>query len=373
MTIEFHCPHCSKLLKTPDDKAGVKANCPGCGQIVTIPIPDPQIETAQADPSFGAVTDVAGASPPAPDRGEADEGEIVDADQQHDMKPCPMCGAAIKKAAIRCRYCGETLVHERTTQVWEPTRIDAGDILHVAWETYKDQLGILIGAFAIWLGIYIAMSIVNQVLQGVIAFAFVGAGGAGGGGNPLALGFAVLGVTFFLIFFVNIPILIYLEAGMTLLWLRVARGERAEVTEMFQGGRFFWRLLGVTLIFSLLAIVAYFVVLLPGIVMKDPTWSIVAAIPVLLFWLVLALRFWAVSYVIVDRDAGIFEALQDCGRATANNYLAVVGLALAGIGLNLLGLLACGIGMLFTMPFIRLIFAVAYCGMTGQLTLRRRE
>src|SRR5262245_21753461 len=37
VTIEFHCPTCQKLLRTADDKAGVRARCPGCGEVVTVP------------------------------------------------------------------------------------------------------------------------------------------------------------------------------------------------------------------------------------------------------------------------------------------------------------------------------------------------
>ncbi|MGH7200272.1 MAG: hypothetical protein ACREJB_06680, partial [Planctomycetaceae bacterium] len=37
MTIEFNCPECGKLLKTADNKAGVRAKCPGCGGSITVP------------------------------------------------------------------------------------------------------------------------------------------------------------------------------------------------------------------------------------------------------------------------------------------------------------------------------------------------
>jgi hypothetical protein len=37
MPIEFRCPSCSKLLRTPDESAGKKAKCPQCGTIVDVP------------------------------------------------------------------------------------------------------------------------------------------------------------------------------------------------------------------------------------------------------------------------------------------------------------------------------------------------
>ncbi len=41
MTIQFRCPECQKELSTPDDGAGKKARCSGCGTLV--PIPDPSV------------------------------------------------------------------------------------------------------------------------------------------------------------------------------------------------------------------------------------------------------------------------------------------------------------------------------------------
>lgn len=37
MPIEFFCPGCSKLLRTPDESAGKKAKCPQCATIVDVP------------------------------------------------------------------------------------------------------------------------------------------------------------------------------------------------------------------------------------------------------------------------------------------------------------------------------------------------
>jgi hypothetical protein len=103
MTIEFHCPHCDKLLKTADDKAGVGANCPGCGESVVVP--SAAESKAAFDQSFSSQSSRpadAGAAPASPDS----VGETSDAEATRD---CPMCGERIKAAATRCRYCGEDL------------------------------------------------------------------------------------------------------------------------------------------------------------------------------------------------------------------------------------------------------------------------
>ena len=41
MPIEFRCVSCNYLLSTPDDSAGKKARCPGCGGIQDIPATQP--------------------------------------------------------------------------------------------------------------------------------------------------------------------------------------------------------------------------------------------------------------------------------------------------------------------------------------------
>src|SRR5687767_13836726 len=37
MSIEFRCPECRKLLRTPDGTAGLEAQCPRCQAIAVVP------------------------------------------------------------------------------------------------------------------------------------------------------------------------------------------------------------------------------------------------------------------------------------------------------------------------------------------------
>jgi len=40
MSIELHCPKCSKLIRAPDGAGGKRGKCPYCGESVYIPMPD---------------------------------------------------------------------------------------------------------------------------------------------------------------------------------------------------------------------------------------------------------------------------------------------------------------------------------------------
>ncbi|HEY3963995.1 MAG TPA: hypothetical protein VGM05_05515 [Planctomycetaceae bacterium] len=333
MTIEFHCPHCDKLLKTPDDKAGVRANCPGCGQTVTVP--DLAAEATHTDESFAEVEH----QPDSPDS------EITSTD---DTKPCPMCGAMIKRAAVRCRFCGETLVHRPAAGAWAPTPIDAGDILNRSWEIYKRELGLMIAAiliaFGIPFGINIALSFVQQ-----IAVLAVGGGGPPGGNPNQAVGL-VLGLSL-VSMVINFSIQTFMQAGLTVFMLRVARGGSPEISDLFSGKQYFWRFFWGSILLNLMIFFGLIFLIVPGVI--------------------LALMFWPMTYVIADRNVGVLDALQQAKEATSGNYMAVFVLALASFGITLLGLLACGIGLLFSAPLTTLLLAVAYCGMTGQLAERR--
>lgn len=44
MSIEFHCDHCARLIRAPDEASGRRGKCPYCHQSVYIPSPPEDIE-----------------------------------------------------------------------------------------------------------------------------------------------------------------------------------------------------------------------------------------------------------------------------------------------------------------------------------------
>ena len=367
MTIEFHCPFCQKLLRTPDDKAGVNANCPGCGEVVTVP--DATHETAHADSLSLNVEPV---PPPAEVSGGVDPTveESLDAPgPRGEIKICPMCGAEVKQAAKRCRFCGENFVQQKVEGV--PTRIEAGEVLSQAWEIFKTNFGILVGAWLVMFGIGMALNMLSQVVQMAIQFSVVGAGGQPpqGAGGPMMLAFGPA-VIFGLL---NFAVSCYLQAGFNRLLLRVARGENAEIAELFSARRYFWRFLLGNLLFAVMIYVGP-VLFAAGVVVleaQNASPILIVALSLLLIPVfVVGLMFWPFMYLIVDRDVGVIESFRRSRELMAGNYLACVVLGLAAMGAQFAGLLACCVGVIFSTPFVMFLSAVAYCRMNGETVVR---
>jgi hypothetical protein len=340
MTIEFHCPHCQKVLKTADDRAGMRANCPGCGEALTVPTP--AHEAAQTDPAAAPASVLADAD--SASSGASGPVAIMEAapTAPGDSRPCPMCGKEIKRAATRCRFCGENLIDRRDGA--GPGPLEAGDVLTQSWEIFQKNLGLLVGSTLVLMGI--AMVSVMMGYAGMIAAMFaIGGAGQGPQGPDTAEVVAIVAIVVLFIFFV-FAVNAYLQGGFNLLLLRIARGEPAQLADLFGANRFFWRLFWGNVLFTLLTYIGLALLIVPAVFVM--------------------LIFWPFAYVIVDQNVGVAESFRKSRELTGGNLLAIFILGLAMMGINMLGQMACYVGMIFSIPLTALIFTVAYCRMSGQ-------
>lgn len=131
-------------------------------------------------------------------------------------------------------------------------------------------------------------------------------------------------------------------------YLRLARGEGVSVGELFQMRAAFWPYFGATVLVGLAYSVA-------------ATFCLVPAIFVYLY-------LGQYGRLLIERRGGAIESFSLSSRVTEGNRSELFLLMLAGLGIGLLGLLACLVGLLFALPLIDLTFAVAYLRMTGQRT-----
>jgi hypothetical protein len=108
MSIKFSCPHCHKAFNVKDELAGKRSRCPGCKQVLTIPIPiwqGPDLEAmaaaALADEPAPAPAAAAAAAPQSTATIEfncyyCDTKVQVSADLAGKQSPCPECRRIIK-------------------------------------------------------------------------------------------------------------------------------------------------------------------------------------------------------------------------------------------------------------------------------------
>jgi uncharacterized membrane protein len=81
---------------------------------------------------------------------------------------------------------------------------------------------------------------------------------------------------------------------------------------------------------------------------------------------IFSLRLSQFLYLIIDRDVGALDSLHLSFQITRGHVgMLFVLTILAGL-INFCGMMACGIGMLFTIPYILLLMAVAYLALSGQ-------
>jgi uncharacterized membrane protein len=224
-----------------------------------------------------------------------------------------------------------------------PIALDAGEVISTSWTIFKSQLGIVVAAVLIVIVLGAVANYLPAILGLLVQIGLQNNRGAQGGIQPAQV-----------VQFAFMPLIwvfqIFLSTGQTILFLKVARGQPAEVGDLFRGGHYFLRALGGNLLFTLMIVFGLLLLVVPGVI--------------------LSLMFWPFMYVLVDTDAPGMQCLSRAMEITRNTWGTVLLLWLVAFGLGILGVLACCVGTVFTVPLTLLLFAVAYCRMTGQPTAR---
>jgi len=140
----------------------------------------------------------------------------------------------------------------------------------------------------------------------------------------------------------------WLQTGLAIFMLKIARGQTAELSDLFSGGRFWPQAVLARFAFVLAVAVGEMFCLIPGIVA--------------------ALMFSQYLYLVVDRDQRGLESLRMSSTLTHGNKLNLVLLALIMMAVGFVGEMACCVGVIPAFGFINLMWAVAYVVMTGQPT-----
>jgi uncharacterized membrane protein len=129
----------------------------------------------------------------------------------------------------------------------------------------------------------------------------------------------------------------------------VARGGTPDIADMFRGGNYFLPAAGAYFLWGIALVIGTLLLIIPGIIVAV-LWSFI-------------------FHVLVDRRSGVMDSFRLSYQLSSINFLNVFVIGLTIFGLYILGICPgfC-IGLLFSMSYGFLLYAVGYLMMSGQAT-----
>jgi hypothetical protein len=138
------------------------------------------------------------------------------------------------------------------------------------------------------------------------------------------------------------------QMGLVRISLRLVDGQHPRYGDLFGDLPTFGRYLAGNLLFLLITLGGLLLLVIPGII-----WSI---------------KYQFAPFLIVDRNLGIKEAFKESAGTTSGVKKEVFLFFLLVLGINLLGLLAMGIGLFITLPATMIAYSFVY-----RKLLKRKE
>lgn len=205
-------------------------------------------------------------------------------------------------------------------------RWDLSGVMNRAWAVFQERPGIFVGAVGVQLGIGLIFGLMS---------AGVAAGIAQAGGDPMVGQLASQAISITSNLFSA-----FLGVGMLRLFLGSVRGESPLLGMLFSGMPWFGNIFLGNLLMGLVVLVS------------------LCALGIPLFILVPGLALW--QYLVIDQGQGAVEALKGSWALTMGSKVDIAVLLLV-IGLiNTVGVLACGVGLLVSLPVTGLATALVF-------------
>lgn len=222
-----------------------------------------------------------------------------------------------------------------------PFGVDIMGIFNQAFEKVKAQPAEAIGyplvIMAIQMAVHMAINIIMQFAMFFVAFA-----GAAASKAHEMLGMAVMigaGVIIFAVVFILMMAMQALVQGaLNIAWLRLARGQSLKLEHLFEVKRFAKPLIVGSILLPLGVTLGYIFLIIPGIIFM--------------------LGCFLYSFVVVDKNLSGVESLKAAWALTDGHKLDLFLLMLLMSLVNMLGMMACGVGMIVTIPMT--FGAIAY-------------
>lgn len=139
---------------------------------------------------------------------------------------------------------------------------------------------------------------------------------------------------------------VLLQIGLIKILLKVTRGKKYELSELFGYSHLIIPYLIGTVLLALRMMLGFLLLIVPGVI-----WS---------------LKFQFVPFLIVDKELGATEAFEASAKMTEGFKLKLFWFMLASVGLNLMGILALFVGLLVTIPVTSLASVGMYHYLSGK-------
>lgn len=199
-------------------------------------------------------------------------------------------------------------------------RFTIEEALRFGWETMKNNLVFFVLALLI---AWVAEGIPSGLQSIFYSYSYCSAA-------------LIIPGTVFAIISLVIGVFVYM--AFTRIGLRFTGGETAEYSDLYLSYPLFWKFLGGYILYGLIVLGGLILLIVPGI-----------------YW---GIKYHFFAYFIIDEGVGPTEALKKSGEITYGVKWELLLLALAFLGINLLGLLACFVGLFVSVPIT--IVATAY-------------
>jgi len=200
-----------------------------------------------------------------------------------------------------------------------------GSAVDFGWETFKKRPGFFVGTSLVILLLNIAAGAVTSVID-------AGLTGSMDKTTPIS-------------FMADLVLGTFINMGVTAFYLNAYDNPDTVSLASLWHPQPFWKFLAASLLLGLAIVIGFLLLIVPGVIFT--------------------LMFMFATFIVVDRELGPIEAMKESKRLAHGHKWALLGFVLMLALINLLGVLALGVGLLVSIPVSSLAFVHAYRTLTA--------
>jgi len=200
-----------------------------------------------------------------------------------------------------------------------------GSAVDFGWETFKKRPWFFVGTSLVILLLNIAAGAVISVID-------AGLTGSMDKTTPIS-------------FMADLVLGTFINMGVTAFYLNAYDNPDTVSLASLWHPQPFWKFLAASLLLGLAIVIGFLLLIVPGVIFT--------------------LMFMFATFIVVDRELGPIEAMKESKRLAHGHKWALLGFVLMLALINLLGVLALGVGLLVSIPVSSLAFVHAYRTLTA--------